>query len=502
MKTAVVYARYSSTNQTEQSIEGQMHVCEDYARRNNILIVDSYIDRAISGTTDNRESFQKMLKDSNNKKWDYVLVYKLDRFARNKFESAIHRKHLKDNGVKLLSAMENIPETPEGVLLESLLEGMNQYFSEELAQKVSRGLHESRMKGHCIGSVPYVYIKENKILKINEEESIILNRIFNDYNSGKTILQISRDLERENITNNNGNPFIPQTIRDYQKRKLYTGEYEINGKQYNNNYPQIITKELFTMVNERLNKNRYGCRKDNHEIFKLKDKVFCGYCNRKMYPVSAISSNGTHLRYYTCISTKKDNCNNKRIYKDFLESCVNKVILATFNNPINLETISNKIYEVHKKRADNKSSLNSLKSDLQRVNSSIANIMSAIEKGVLTLTTKNRLEELEIQQTELQQKVIIEQSKERYELTIEDIQNFFKYTIKEFPNQVFDYLVKFVRVYNDKLEIGLNYMLNPIENNKEPIIQKVFTEIHETQRIFKGNSIKTRIDTYDIYIIL
>ena len=161
MKTAVIYARYSSTNQTEQSIEGQMHVCEDYARRNNILIVDSYIDRAISGTTDNRESFQKMLKDSNNKKWDYVLVYKLDRFARNKFESAIHRKHLKDNGIKLLSAMENIPETPEGILLESLLEGMNQYFSEELAQKVSRGLHESRMKGHCIGSVSYGYIKEN-----------------------------------------------------------------------------------------------------------------------------------------------------------------------------------------------------------------------------------------------------------------------------------------------------------------------------------------------------
>lgn len=135
MKTAVIYARYSSNNQTEQSIEGQVHVCQDFAQKNDIIIVDSYIDRAISGTTDNRDSFQQMLKDSNNKKWDYVLVYKLDRFARNKFESAIHRKHLKDNGVKLLSVMENIPETPEGILLESLLEGMNQYYSEELAQK-------------------------------------------------------------------------------------------------------------------------------------------------------------------------------------------------------------------------------------------------------------------------------------------------------------------------------------------------------------------------------
>ena len=128
--------------------------------------------------------------------------------------------------------------------------------------------------------------------------------------------------------------------------------------------------------------------------------------------------------------------------------------------------------------------------------------MSASEKGVFTHTTKSRLEELEKQQIELQQKVIIEQSKERYELTKEDIENFFKYTIKEFPNQVFDYLVKFVRVYNNKIEIGLNYMLNPMESNNELVIQKVFTETHETQRIFKGNSVKTKVDTYDIYIIL
>ena len=279
MKTAVIYARYSSSNQTEQSIEGQVHVCQDFAKRNDIIIVDSYIDRAISGTTDNRDAFQKMLKDSNNQKWDYVLVYKLDRFARNKFESAIHRKHLKDNGVKLLSVMENIPETPEGILLESLLEGMNQYYSEELAQKVSRGLHESRMKGHCIGSVPYGYIKENKKLIINEEQALILNRIYEDYSNGYTILQISRMFAQENITNN-GKPFIPDTIRDFLQRKTYTGEYEINGKQYNNIYPPIISKELFEKVKTRLDKTKYGCRKTNHDIFKLKDKIYCGCCDR------------------------------------------------------------------------------------------------------------------------------------------------------------------------------------------------------------------------------
>lgn len=123
MKTAVVYARYSSDNQTEQSIEGQLRVCREYAQRNNIVILDTYIDRAMTGTNDNRPDFQRMLRDSAAQRWDYVLVYKLDRFSRNKYETAIHKKTLHDNGVKVLSAMENIPDTPEGIILESLLEG-------------------------------------------------------------------------------------------------------------------------------------------------------------------------------------------------------------------------------------------------------------------------------------------------------------------------------------------------------------------------------------------
>ena len=112
MKTAAVYARYSSDNQTEQSIEGQLRVCEEYAQRNDIVIVDTYIDRAMTGTNDNRPDFRRMIKDSAKKSWDFILVYKLDRFSRNKYETAIHKKTLKDNGVKVLSAMENIPETP------------------------------------------------------------------------------------------------------------------------------------------------------------------------------------------------------------------------------------------------------------------------------------------------------------------------------------------------------------------------------------------------------
>lgn len=500
MKTAVIYARYSSSNQTEQSIEGQVHVCEDYARKHDIVIVDSYIDRAISGTTDEREAFQEMLKDSNNKKWNYVLVYKLDRFARNKYESAIHRKHLKDNGVKLISAMENIPESPEGVLLESLLEGMNQYFSEELAQKVSRGLHESRMKGHCIGSVPFGYIKENKKLKINEDEASVLNRIFEDYASGKTILQISKDLESENITNK-GRKFIPEGIRYNLKREIYTGVCKVNGKVYDKIYPQIISKELFERVNKKLNKNRYGCRKDNHEIFKLKDKIFCGSCNRKMYPVSAISSNRKSLRYYKCITEKKNDCATKNIDKNFIEGVIDEFLINQFNIPKNLEDLTEKIFEFHKKRASSINLLHNLKNDLQKNNNSISNILAAIEKGIITETTKSRLEELEFTKKDLEEKIIIEESKERYILSKQDIKDYFKHTMKESPERAIEMFIKFVKVYNNKIEIGLNYAVNQAENG-ETIIKKVFTKNYTTERHYKGGTVKTKTITYDVYLVL
>ena len=206
MKIGVEYLRYSSERQTEQSIEGQMRVCDEYAKRNDIAIVERYIDRAMTGTNDNRRDFQRMLKDSAKKAWDYVIVYKLDRFSRDKYETAIHRRTLKNNGVKLLSAMENIPDTPEGIILESLLEGMAEYYSAELSQKIKRGLNERRIKGNFTGGyIEYGYkVVGNKIdgrkVKIEEDESIIVKRIFEQYASGFTVNEIISDLKKDGIT--------------------------------------------------------------------------------------------------------------------------------------------------------------------------------------------------------------------------------------------------------------------------------------------------------------
>ena len=144
---AVIYARYSSENQREESIEGQLRECKEYADYNDIEVVGEYIDRALTAKTDNRPGFQRMIQDSGKKLFDLVLVWKLDRFARNRYDSAFYRYTLRKNGVKIISVKENISDGPEGIILESMIEGMAEYYSANLSQNVKRGFHENALKG-------------------------------------------------------------------------------------------------------------------------------------------------------------------------------------------------------------------------------------------------------------------------------------------------------------------------------------------------------------------
>lgn len=151
---AVIYARYSSDKQSEQSIDGQLRECNDFAKRNNITVIGQYIDRALTGTTDKRPEFLKMIEDGKKKIFNYVIVYQLDRFARNRFDSATYKAKLSRNNIRVLSARENITDDASGVLVEGVLESMAEYFSKELSQKVTRGMKESLLKetGQAVGS--------------------------------------------------------------------------------------------------------------------------------------------------------------------------------------------------------------------------------------------------------------------------------------------------------------------------------------------------------------
>ena len=178
---AVIYARYSSDSQREESIEGQIRECTEYAERSGITILRSYIDRALSARTADRPEFQRMIRDSETGLFDTVLVWKLDRFSRDRYDSAHYKHILKKNGVKVISAKENISDGPEGIILESMLEGYAEYYSAELSQKIQRGQMENAMKcKNNGGNTPLGYYvdKTTHALAIDSLTAPVISEIF------------------------------------------------------------------------------------------------------------------------------------------------------------------------------------------------------------------------------------------------------------------------------------------------------------------------------------
>ena len=240
----VIYARYSSDNQREESIEGQLRECKEFANRNDIVIVDTYIDRAFSAKTDNRPSFQKMIRDSAKNQFDVIIVWKLDRFARNRYDSAHYKAQLRRNGVKVVSATEAISEGAEGIILESVLEGMAEYYSAELAEKVIRGQTENAMKCKFNGGpVTFgYYIDDEQHFQIDEETAPYITQIYNAYDSGITMKEIAENLNNKGVSNSRGGRFTINIISKILSNRRYIGEYRFRDIVVPDGIPAIVDK--------------------------------------------------------------------------------------------------------------------------------------------------------------------------------------------------------------------------------------------------------------------
>lgn len=254
----VIYARYSSDRQTEQSIEGQLKECYAYAQRNCYTVVGEYIDRAISGTTDNRPEFLHMITDGDKKIFQAVLVYQLDRFARNRLDSAIYKARLKKNGIRVLSARENISDDASGVLMEAVLEGMAEYYSVELSQKIRRGLNINAEKCICTGGGIALgfCVDSNKHFQIDPDTAPVVRHIFEMYASGHTMADIIRYLNLQGITTSRGNEFNKNSINRILRNKRYIGIYTFKGKETPGGLPRIISDDLFYEVQDMMDKKK------------------------------------------------------------------------------------------------------------------------------------------------------------------------------------------------------------------------------------------------------
>ncbi len=461
MKTAVIYARYSCDNQTEQSIEGQLRVCEEYAKKNDILILNTYIDRAMTGTNDNRADFQRMIKDSARKQWNYVLVYKLDRFSRDKYGTAVHKKTLKDNGVKVLSAMENIPDSPEGVILESVLEGLNQYYSMELSQKVKRGMKETRLKGNWQGgTMPYGYKEENRKVIIVEEHAEVVRYIYEQYSMGVYVKDIIKSLTAKRIYHK-GDIFATNTVYGILRNDKYTGKYMLREEIIDNIYPRIISDELYNKVRARINKNKHG-KRSVEVIYLLKHKIKCGYCGQSVIAESGTAKDGITRYYYKCRGRKQrvNDCQKSAIRKDVLEKLVIKAILTELKKPNTISEITNYLLKLQDDIIKANPTLNILLKEQRQIETALENIVSAIERGVITNTTTKRLKELENRQEEIEKQLVLERSKTEIKTPESVIRNFYESGLNLEPLMLINYFIREIVLYDDEVKIYFN---NPLK---------------------------------------
>lgn len=387
-KKTVIYARYSCEKQNEQSIEGQLRVCNEFAERNGYTVIQNYIDRAVSGKSDKREQFQQMLKDSASKTFEFVIVYKLDRFARNRYDSAMNKATLKKNGVKVLSACEQITDTPEGIILESMIEGMNQYYSAELSQKVKRGMKETRLKGfYQGGGVPYGYKIDGRKLVIDEERAENVRFMYDEFSKGVIVKDIIKQLTAMGKTYR-GKPFAMNTVYNILRNEKYIGIYRINDEVLTNMYPQIIDEPMYNRVNAILRRNKRGSC--SQEItYLLKHKLKCGYCGNNINGEYAKSHTGTDFYYYKCRGRKMKltDCNKSTIQKDTLENLVIDFTVEQLSEPQNIEAIINNLLAMQERNLKVNSTLIALQKEQREIETAIDNTMKAIAKGVITKST-------------------------------------------------------------------------------------------------------------------
>ena len=481
---AVIYARYSpGPNQRDESIEGQIRECKEIAQKHGLMIIHEYIDKRLSGTNDERPDFQRMLRDADRGLFDVVITWKNDRFARNRYDSAIYKQRLKRNGIKIIYAKEHIPEGPEGIILESMLEGMAEYYSANLSQNIRRGQRENALDGKFIGgTIPLGYkLDAEKRYILDPDSAPIVREIFERYVAGESVTDICNDLNARGYLTARKKKFNRSSLHRIFTNEKYIGVYRFKDIECPGAVPRIVSDELFKAASIRATRNKKSRRTmpEARVEFMLTGKIFCGHCGEPMGGSWGTSKNGTRYNYYLCNGNrnKKSSCTKKAERKEKLEKLIINIVV---NNILRNEKVVNYIVDrcmVIQEREIDKSPADGLRRELAENEKALKNIMAAIEAGIFTTTTKDRLVELEERCAVLKQGIAAAEiqppklSREQLLFIFEKYQN---RSLKdpEFIRDVIDTFVHAVYMYDDKMIITFNYS----KNNTLEISQKEIEE--------------------------
>ncbi|MCT4508473.1 MAG: recombinase family protein [Tepidibacter sp.] len=522
----VIYARFSSDNQREESIDAQIRAIEEYAKRNDIKIVKQYIDRAKSATTDKRPQFQQMIKDSALGIFDVVIVHKLDRFSRDRYDSAVNKRKLRMNGVRLISVIENLDGSPESIMLESLLEGMAEYYSKNLAREVMKGMNETALKcKHTGGTPPLGYdVAFDKTYMINEKEAIVVREIFDMYVNGYSYKEIIENLNEKGYKTKLGRTFGKNSIYNILENEKYSGVYVFNkaskkdifGRRNSHSHkenkniirieggmPAIVSKEIFQKSKAMMlsRKKAPGANKAK-ELYLLSGLIFCGECGRRMHGNRRTQKNKQKYSSYRCsCRMKSEKCKNKEIRKEYIEEFVLSELEKNILNDEAIPYIVKKINEYLKKQSStNETNLNSFKEELRKVNKQIENIINAISNGFFQESFKIKMDDLEVEKANLEMRIkdieLESNDMKVDEAKVKELFTMFKTFImeKNLPEckKFIHNYVKKVEVYRDHVEVIFNVVFEFLKDIEDLNIRVKINKIELIERY--SNSFYINVD--------
>ena len=464
-----LYLRYSSHSQSEQSIEGQLRDCISFCHRNDYKVAGVFVDRATSANKnlEKRVALTKLVEDSKKKEWNYIVVWKLDRFARNRNDSAILKSKLKKYNVRVLSATENLTDSPESIILESVLEGMAEFYSADLSQKVSRGMRETALKCNSTGGrIPLGFTVKDHKLVINPQTAPIVQEAFERYAEGESIAEIARSFNTRGFRTTTGKPFTSNSFHAMFANKRYYGTYIYKDIEIENGLPAIIGRDLFDAVrvraeNAKTGQGRHSAKTD----YLLSGKLFCGHCGASMQGTFGTSKTGQLYYYYICHSRRKaKSCPKKPIRKEWIEDIVINDAVSLLTDEV-IDQLADVAIEEWKKEYC-KSKAPYLSNRLNEIEKSIAGIVTAVEKGIASETLMKRLTELEKEKKEVERSL---QAEKKNIFLLEKVhivywlEQFRKgdITNKQFRRRLCDLFIDSVYVYDepDVLKITTAYNL-------------------------------------------
>lgn len=499
MLRAVAYCRYSSDNQREESIDAQVRAIKEYCSRNNYSLIRTYTDEAKTGTNDNRKGFLDMIDDSSKGTFNICIVHKLDRFTRSKYDSAIYKKLLKDNDVRVVSVLENLDDSPESIILESVLEGMAEYYSKNLAREVMKGMKETALQGkHNGGTPPLGYdVAPDKTYILNNEEVVSVKKIFKMYLAGSGYGLIAQNLNDNGQCTKLGRLFTKNSIHDILLNEKYTGTYIFNkrlSKKDNHKYkddadiirienalPVIISKEDFLKVKSKMDGKKVGPRMNQKRFYLLTGKIICGECGAAYVGSGYVPGrNGKKYPIYSCTNKRSHICSNKNIRQDLLE---NYVITQLKENIFNIEAIEKitsgiykKLIEINTSAEKEKKSLNIQEKSIQsKIDMAFDMAFDGkISKDLLAKKTN----ELEVQLNDIVQKQSELKNKDYSWLDEIKIKKFLLSSMENLENEDSEVKRKVIETFVHKIiisvdRIDVTYKVEPSSSNKNVDSDKV-----------------------------